>query len=121
MKKAVLLGGIGSILFISACSTHTQMPSTPVIARADATFETTGLGATKLKAQETALTAAKKQCGLKTPTIIEDKITYNGVLDEKTGRMIEQGVGIIGSVLGKVTPDLSRDDDYEYYIKFKCQ
>lgn len=118
MKKFTLLASLGGALLLSACATSTT--TAPVITRADATHETTGLGATKAKAQETALATAKKQCGLKTPVIIDDKTTYNGVLDEKTGRMIEQGVGIIGSVFGTASPNLSRGDDYEYYIKFKC-
>ena len=119
MKRFALIGTMSTALLLSACATSGT--TAPVITRADASHETTGLGATKLKAQESALATAKKQCGLKTPVIIEDKTTYNGVLDEKTGRILEQGVGIIGSVLGKATPDLSRDDDYEYNIKFKCQ
>lgn len=103
---------------LSACQ---STPTAPVIARADATFETTGLGKTKLDAQSQALAAAKKQCGFRSPIVLKDTTTYNGVLGEKAGRAIEQGVSIVGSVLGASTPTLSRDDDYEYTISFKCQ
>lgn len=109
---------ISSVLFLTACQ---STPSVPVIARADNTFEITGLGATKSKAQASALDDAKKYCGMKTPIVITDNITYNGVIDEKMGRVLEQGVGVIGAVLGTKTPNLSRDDDYEYQIKFRCQ
>lgn len=91
------------------------------MARADNTFETTGLGETKLKAKEQALAHAKKQCGYKTPIVISDEAVYNGVVDAKLGRVIEQGVSVLGAVLGTATPNLSRDDDYEYQITFKCQ
>lgn len=93
----------------------------PVIARADTTFETTGLGKSKSIAQTNALATAKKQCGIYTPIVLKDTIKYNGVLDERTGRMIEQGVAVINSMLGTNTPTLSRHDDYEYTISFRCR
>lgn len=117
MKKVLLIATAAAVL--SACaSTQT---GNPVIARAGGTLETTGVGASKLKAQNAALDTAKKQCGMKTPVVISDEIRYNGVLDEKTGRMIEQGASVVGILLGTPTPNLSRDDDYEYTIKFQCQ
>lgn len=103
---------------MTACQ---STPSLPVIARADNSFEITGLGETKVKAQALALESAKQQCRHKTPIIISDTTTYNGIVDEKMGRVLEQGVNVIGAVLGTATPDLSRDDDYEYHIKFRCQ
>lgn len=118
LNKFFTLTAIGSVLFLTACQ---STPSVPVIARADNTFEITGIGATKQKAQASALDDAKKHCGTKTPIIISDTTTYNGVVDEKMGRVIEQGVGVIGAVFGTATPNLSRDDDYEYHIKFRCQ
>lgn len=117
MKKLIL--SLGAAALLSACASTTS--TSPVLTRADGTFETTGLGTTKLKAQEAALSAAKKQCGTRSPVIISDKTTYNGVLDERTGRMIEQGASVVGAVFGQATPNLSRDDDYEYQIKFQCR
>ena len=38
-----------------------------------------------------------------------------------TGRMIEQGVSVAGAYFGQSAPKLSRDDDFEYAIKFRCQ
>lgn len=48
-------------------------------------------------------------------------MVYNGIIDERAGRMIEQGIGVVGKVLGTGSVDLSRDDDYEYTMNFKCQ
>ncbi len=113
-----LLSTCAAVVLLTACQ---STPTAPVIARADATFETTGLGKSKTDAQSQALAAAKKQCGVRTPIVIKDATRYNGVLDERTGRLIEQGAAVVGSVLGTNTPSLSHDDDYEYTISFKCQ
>ncbi|MFB6349582.1 hypothetical protein ACFBZI_09125 [Moraxella sp. ZJ142] len=117
MKKLLCIAA--AVTLLSACASTSS--TAPVITRTDGVHETTGLGVSKLKAQEAALAAAKKQCGNRTVLIVSDKTTYNGVLDEKTGRIIEQGVGVIGAVFGQATPSLSRNDDYEYQIKFQCQ
>lgn len=108
-----------SVAVLAGCAS--KATNSPVIQRANQVFETTGLGATKLKAQQNALDSAKKQCGMRSPVIIEDTTTYNGMMDEKTGRMVEQGIGILGAIMGKSSPKIGRDDDYEYNIKFKCQ
>lgn len=118
LNKFLIPTSLSIVLLLTACQ---STPSVPVIVRADNTFELTGLGTTKAKAQANALNDAKKYCGIKTPIVISDTTTYNGVIDEKMGRVLEQGVGVIGSVLGTKTPSLSRDDDYEYHIKFRCQ
>ena len=89
--------------------------------RANSTYETTGLGKTKVQAQQNALNSAKKSCGMREPIIINDSVKFNGMLDERTGRMIEQAGSVLGAVLGTRTPNLSRDDDYEYTINFRCQ
>lgn len=104
---------------LSACAS--TQSTLPVIARADASYETTGLGKTKLDAQRHALNTAQKQCGSKTPIIIKDNHTYNGIIGEQAGRVLDKGMGVVGLILGTPTPELSRDDDYEYTINFKCQ
>lgn len=119
MLNKLALAIVATMIFaLTACQ---STPTAPVMARADNTFETTGLGSSKAKAQQNALNSAKKQCGLKTPIILTDTSTYNGVIDEKMGRVIEQGVGVVGAIFGTDTPNLTRDDDYEYHIKFRCQ
>ncbi len=113
-----LVGALTASVLLSACqSTSTA----PVITRADATYETTGLGKTKTDAQRDALAAAKKQCGTRNPVILKDTTKYNGIVDERTGRLIEQGAAVAGAVLGTGVPNLSRDDDYEYTISFRCE
>lgn len=117
-KTLALTSTLAAALILSACQ---STPSSPVIQRANATFETTGIGSTKVKAQQNAIDSASKTCRSKQVIIVEDKVKYNGILDERAGRMVGQVGAIVGSVLGKSSPDLSRDDDYEYTINFRCQ
>ncbi|MGP1571091.1 MAG: hypothetical protein D8B60_07030 [Moraxella sp.] len=117
-KFLVTMGIVASIFTLSGCQ---NTPISPVIPKADSTFETTGLGSTKVKAQHAAMQSAQKQCGHKTPVVISDKTTYNGVVDEKLGRVIDQGAAVLGTIIGVGKPSLSRDDDYEFFIKFNCQ
>lgn len=117
-KTMTLSTTLAATLALSACQTT---PTSPVMQRADATYETTGLGTTKVAAQQNAINAADKTCGRKQVIVLDNKVTYNGVLNERAGRMIGQMGSIVGSVLGNSTPDMSRDDDYEYMINFRCQ
>ncbi|MCC3344321.1 hypothetical protein [Psychrobacter sanguinis] len=119
LTKLTTLGLLASAAIgLTACqSTLTA----PVIQRADSTYETTGLGKTKIQAQENALASAKKTCGSRQAVIVKDEVRYNGVFNEKTGRMIDQMGSIAGAVLGTGSPNLSRDDDFEYDISFRCQ
>ena len=105
-------------MVLSACQ---STPSSPVIQRANSIYETTGLGDTKVKAQQNALTSAKSTCRTKQVIVVEDKVTYNGILDERTGRMVGQVGAVVGSIFGTGSTDLSREDDYEYKINFRCQ
>ena len=117
--KLTTLGFLASaVIGLSACQ---STPAAPVIQRADSTFETTGIGKTKVQAQENALASAKKTCGMRQAIIVKDELKYNGMFDQKTGRMIDQVGSIAGAVLGTGKPNLSRDDDYEYNISFRCQ
>ena len=119
LTKLTTLGLLASAAIgLTACqSTLTA----PVIQRADSTYETTGLGKTKIQAQENALASAKKTCGSRRAIVVKDEVRYNGVFNEKTGRMIDQMGSIAGAVLGTGSPNLSRDDDFEYDISFRCQ
>ena len=117
-KTLALSATIATALALSACQ---STPSSPVIQRADATYETTGLGASKVKAQQNAIDSANKTCRSKQVIIVNDEVKYTGLLDERAGRMIGQVGAVVGSVLGNKSPDFSRDDDYEYTINFRCQ
>ena len=117
-KTLALTSSLAAALVLSACQ---STPSSPVIQRANSTFETTGLGVTKVKAQQNAIDSASKTCRSKQVIIVNDEVKYNGLLNERAGRMIGQVGNVVGSVLGKASPDLSRNDDYEYTINFRCQ
>ena len=117
-KPLLATTALAAMLTLTACQ---STPTAPVMQRANSTFETTGLGKTKVQAQQQALDSAKKTCGMRQPIVLTDNVTYNGVLDERTGRMIDQVGSVVGAVLGAKSPDLSRDDDYEYTISFRCQ
>ncbi|WP_367111094.1 hypothetical protein [uncultured Psychrobacter sp.] len=118
-KTLTLTATLAAALALSACqSTPT---SSPVIQRANATYETTGIGATKIQAQQNAIDSANKTCRSKQVIVLNDKTTFNGILNERTGRMVGQMGAIVGSVLGTDSPELARDDDYEYTINFRCQ
>ena len=117
--KTASLGAIlTSVLVLSACQ---STPSSPVIQRANSIYETTGIADTKVKAQQNAIDSAQKTCRSKQVIIVDDNVKYNGILNERTGRMVGQVGSVVGSIFGTGTPDLSRNDDYEYKINFRCQ
>ena len=117
-KTASLTITLAAVLVLSACQ---STPSSPVIQRANSIYETTGIAETKVKAQQNAIDSAQKTCRSKQVIIVDDNVKYNGILNESTGRMVGQVGAVVGSIFGTGTPDLSRDDDYEYTINFRCQ
>ena len=118
-NKTASLGAIlAGALALSACQ---STPSSPVIQRANSIYETTGIADTKVKAQQNAIDSAQKTCRSKQVIIVDDNVKYNGILNERTGRMVGQVGSVVGSIFGTGTPDLSRNDDYEYKINFRCQ
>lgn len=117
-KTATLTAMLAAGLALSACQ---STPSSPVIQRANSNFETTGIANTKVKAQQNALDSAKNTCRGKQVIVLDDKVKYNGILDERTGRMIGQVGAVAGTIFGTGSPNLSRNDDYEYMISFRCQ
>ncbi len=119
MKKTALFAStMIAALALSACQ---STPSSPVIQRADSTYETTGLGDTKIQAQQNAIDAANKTCRSKQVIVVKDTVKYNGVLDERMGRVVGQAGAVLGTIFGTGSPELSRDDDYEYTINFRCR
>ncbi|MGP4863360.1 hypothetical protein ACTXGK_04110 [Psychrobacter sp. T6-5] len=118
-NKTASLGAIlAGALALSACQ---STPSSPVIQRANSIYETTGIADSKVKAQQNAIDSAQKTCRSKQVIIVDDNVKYNGILNERTGRMVGQVGSVVGSIFGTGTPDLSRNDDYEYKINFRCQ
>lgn len=118
IKTSAIATMLMTTMVLGACQ---STPSSPVIQRANSIYETTGVADTKIKAQQNALTSAKSTCRTKQVIIVEDKVTYNGILDERTGRMVGQVGAVVGSIFGTGSTDLSREDDYEYKINFRCQ
>ena len=118
-KTAALTAALTVAMALGACQSTPS--SSPVIQRANSIYETTGIGISKVKAQQNAIDSAGKTCRSKQVVIVEDKVKYNGILDERAGRLLGQVGSVVGSVLGKASPDLSRNDDYEYTINFRCQ
>ena len=117
-KTITVTATLAAALALSACQ---STPSSPVIQRANSVYETTGIADTKVKAQQNAIDSAQKTCRSKQVIIVNDTVKYNGILDERTGRMVGQVGAVVGSIFGTGTPDLSRKDDYEYTINFRCQ
>lgn len=117
-KTAAVTSALAAVMALSACQ---STPSSPVIQRENSVYETTGIADTKANAQRHALESAQKTCRGKQVIILKDTVTYNGILDERTGRMVGQVGAVVGSIFGAGSPDLSRDDDYEYTINFRCQ
>ena len=118
IKTSAIATMLMTTIVLGACQ---STPSSPVIQRANSIYETTGVADTKIKAQQNALASAKSTCRTKQVIIVEDKVTYNGILDERTGRMVGQVGAVVGSIFDTGSTDLSREDDYEYKINFRCQ
>lgn len=118
IKTSAIATMLMTTMVLGACQ---STPSSPVIQRANSIYETTGVADTKIKAQQNALASAKSTCRTKQVIVVEDKVTYNGILDERTGRMVGQVGAVVGSIFGTGSTDLSREDDYEYKINFRCQ
>lgn len=107
-------------LILSACST---MPTaTNAIQRENNQFEVTGLGKSSTMAMNNAISAANKTCRNSNPVVVNEKAKYNGIGDEKTGRLIEQAASVVGVLTGaKTGSGISRDDDYEMTLSFYCK
>lgn len=116
MKNTALIAI--AALTLTACQ---SVPSTPIIQRTDMTYETSAFGKSKQIAQQKALDSAKKQCLTRQPIILKDELRYHGVLTERANKLLDTTAAVVGSVLGTNTPSLSRHDDYEYSIKFRCR
>lgn len=107
-------------LMLTACTT---MPNaTNAIQRENNQFEVTGLGKSSTLAMNNAISAANKTCRNSSPVVVNEKPKYNGIGDEKTGRLIEQAASVVGVLTGsKNSKGISRDDDYEMTLTFYCK
>jgi hypothetical protein len=118
MFKPLLLGGL-SVALLAGCAVTPLGP--PVIQRENNQFETTGAGKTRAIALQSAMTSANKTCGSNQTIVVQDVVKYNGLVDEKTGRLIEQVGGVVGVLTGMKNPQIARDDDYNVTVTFYCR
>lgn len=118
MFRPVILATFG-VAMLAGCAV--TPPSAPVIQRENNQFETTGVGKTRAIALQAAMVSANKTCGRNQTIVLKDEVKYNGVVDEKTGRLIEQVGGAIGVLTGMKNPQIARDDDYEVTVTFYCR
>lgn len=123
MNKFLTLGttALFTILLTACASTPT---SSTVIQKENNQFEVTGLGKTNITAKNNAIDAANKTCKNSTPIIVSEKTEYNGalkgVVDDKTGQMIQSAADVIGSIAGTNT-SIAKDTDYQTIVTFYCK
>lgn len=107
-------------LLLAGCNTMPSNSST-VIQRENNQFDVTGIGASQLIAQNNAAAAANKSCKNSSAVVVNQQVKYNGVVDEKTGRVIDQAAGVVGILTGTKATKISRDDDYQVTLTFYCK
>ena len=121
-KKLLIIAGFSTIL-LSACST-TPTQTTSVIQKPNNQYEVTGLGKTNLIAKNNAVNAANKACNRSSAIVLDEKTTYNGVLqgvvDPQTGKLIQAATNVLGKISGTNT-DISSDEDYQTTLTFQCK
>ena len=124
MKKtyAVVTALSAGILMTACTSTPTK---TLAVQKPNNQYEVTAVGKTSIAAKNNAIAAANSTCGKNaSPIVVDEKQEYNGVLkgvvDEKTGQMIQAAAGVLGTITGN-SGSISKDDDYQTVLTFTCQ
>ncbi|WP_180176511.1 MULTISPECIES: hypothetical protein [unclassified Acinetobacter] len=122
MKQVFALASVAVAVALTACTSN---PTTSLaIQKENNQYEVTGIGKSSLISKNNAITAANNTCGKKaTPVIVNEKTEYNGalkgVVDEKTGQMIQAATTVLGTLAGK-SSSLARDEDYQTILTFTC-
>lgn len=106
-------------LLLAACATT---PNPLVIPRENNQYDTVGMGKTRVIALNQAMQSVNATCRGKggNPVVINDETKYNGVVSEETGRLIERVGSAVGAIAGIASPNMSRDDDYQVTVHFRC-
>lgn len=123
MKQVFALASVAVAVALTACTSN---PTTSLaIQKENNQYEVTGIGKSSLISKNNAITAANNTCGKKaTPVIVNEKTEYNGalkgVVDEKTGQMIQAATTVLGTLAGK-SSSLARDEDYQTVLTFTCR
>jgi hypothetical protein len=114
------LATLSTLALLTACA---STPTSLVIPRENSQYDTVGIGKTRIIAMNQAMQSANSTCHAQRgqAIVISDKTRYNGVVDEQTGRIIERVGSAVGAIAGIVSPSISRDDDYEVTVTFRCQ
>ena len=122
-KTVAIVSTLSATVLLAACtSTPTQSLA---IQKPNNQYEVTAVGKTSLAAKNNAIAAANSTCGKNaTPVVVDEKQEYNGVLkgvvDEKTGQMIQAAAGVLGTITGN-SGSISKDDDYQTVLTFSCR
>ncbi|MEJ2898006.1 hypothetical protein [Acinetobacter sp. NS-4] len=124
MNQVFALASTAAVaLTLTACASN---PTTSLaVQKENNQYEVTGIGKSSLISKNNAITAANNTCGKKaTPVIVNEKTEYNGalkgVVDEKTGQMIQAATTVLGTLAGK-SGSLARDEDYQTVLTFTCR
>jgi hypothetical protein len=114
------LATLSTLAVLTACA---STPTSLVIPRENSQYDTVGMGKTRIIAMNQAMQSANSTCHAQRgqAIVISDKTRYNGVVDEQTGRIIERVGSAVGAIAGIVSPSISRDDDYDVTVTFRCQ
>lgn len=121
--KLLLSSTILASVFLSACSSN-PTTNTLAIKNANNQYQVTGMGKSQILSKNNAIAAANKTCGKQaSPVLVDEKSEYHGslkgVVDEKTGQMINAAAGVIGTMIGK-NNGLEKDTDYQTTLTFTC-
>lgn len=122
-KTVAIVSTLSATVLLAACtSTPTKSLA---IQKPNNQYEVTAVGKTSLAAKNNAIAAANSTCGKNaTPVVVDEKQEYNGVLkgvvDEKTGQMIQAAAGVLGTITGN-SGSISKDDDYQTVLTFSCR
>ncbi len=115
LKSIFITSSIGLV----ACAS--QPTSSLAIQKENNQYQVSGIGKDKLTAQNNATKAAQATCKRGTsPIVTKQNVEYSGVVDEKTGKVINQAGSIAGILLGKEV-SISQDTDYNITLDFYCK
>ncbi|MFU8927936.1 hypothetical protein [Acinetobacter puyangensis] len=119
IKPIMMTLSICAAIGLTACAT--QPTSSLAIQKENNQYQVTGIGKNKITAQNNAVKAAQNTCKRGTTPVVSNESTqYNGVVDESTGKIINQAGSIAGAILGKDV-NISQDTDYNVSLDFYCK
>ncbi len=124
MKRntSIRLGLLATLFALGLTACASNPSNALVIPRENNQFDTVGLGKSKVAALNVAMQNVNSACrGKGSPVVVNEQTKYNGVINEDTGRIIEQVGAAVGAIAGVKAPGIARDDDYEVTLRFYCR